>query len=251
MVVHRHEHLVLLHERHEPPRFREHRGRAEPFGAELARRFERPIALGVGEGLVEVDVVEVNPQPRVLESPPDVPVVRHRHGEPPLSRLLAQPREVRRTAALHPPAGHHAGKRLDVAGHDLALGDAECLQVLDDGRDELRVAGRRQIVEAEGLDAEHHAVDGRHRGRALRSEEQRTASQRLEKITAIRNHEGAPRLPERTAPIGTLTCQSTITPGAPCAHAWSRTHVSRADSLSSMADLPLAAAGPRLDQLRS
>ena len=175
VVVHRHEHLVLLHERHEPPRFREHRGRAEPFGAELTRRFERPIALGVREGLVEVDVVEVNPQPRVLESPPDIPVVRHRHGEPPLSRLLAQPREVRRTATLHPPAGHHTGKRLDVAGHDLALGDAECLQVLDDGRDELRVARRRQIVEAERLDAEHHAVDGRHCGRALR---RRTAADR-------------------------------------------------------------------------
>jgi len=32
---------------------------------------------------------------------------------------------------------------------------------------ELRIAGRRQIVEAECLDAEHHAVDGRDRCRAL------------------------------------------------------------------------------------
>jgi hypothetical protein len=76
--------------------------------------------------------------------------------------------------------------------HDLALGDAKGLQVLDDGRNELRVAGRRQIVKTERLDAEHHAVHGRHRGRALRGEQQRTAGQRPENVTAIRNHEGAP-----------------------------------------------------------
>jgi hypothetical protein len=183
--------IVLLHERHEPLRFRQDRGRAEPFRTELTRRFERPIALGVRERLVEVDVVEVNPQPRVLKPPPDVPVVRHRHREPPLSRLLALPREVRRPATLHPPAGHHTRKRLDVARHDLALGDAKCLQALDDGRDELRVAGWRQIVEAEGLDAEDHTVDGGDSCRALQGEEQRAPRERLQKITAARNHERA------------------------------------------------------------
>ena len=96
-----------------------------------------------------------------------------------------------RRLCTHQP-GHHAGKRLDVAGHDLALGDAQCLQVLDDRRDELRVAGRRQIVKAEGLDAEHDAVDRRHGGLALRREQQRTRSQRLQKIAATRNHERAP-----------------------------------------------------------
>ena len=40
------------------------------------------------------------------------------------------------------------------------------LQVPDDGRDELRVAGRRQVMEAERLDTEHDAVDGRHGGLA-------------------------------------------------------------------------------------
>jgi hypothetical protein len=38
-------------------------------------------------------------------------------------------------------------------------------------------------VEAERLDAEHHAVDGRHGGLAPRDEQQR-ASHRLEKVAA-------------------------------------------------------------------
>ena len=61
-------------------------GRAESLGAELARRFERPIALGIREGLVEVNVVEINPQPRIVESPAAKPITRASAASEPRER---------------------------------------------------------------------------------------------------------------------------------------------------------------------
>ena len=58
--------------------------------------------------------------------------------------------------------------------------------------DELRIAGRRSIVETERLDAEQHAIDGGHCGRTRSGEPQRSDGQRLQKIAATRNHERAP-----------------------------------------------------------
>ena len=91
-------------------------GRAESLGAELARRFERPIALGIREGLVEVDVVEINPTPRIVESPAAKPITRARAAsEPRAERGSWGPREragrgVRRGEAPRAKA-HQASER--------------------------------------------------------------------------------------------------------------------------------------------
>lgn len=159
VIVHRDRILVAFAERDEALGFAENGGGADSIGSEGFCGFEGTVALGVCECLVEIDVVVVDAQAGGFELLADFDVVIHRDGEPPVARVFAHFGEAGSRARLHPPTGGDAGPGLNVAGHDFAFGNLRVLHAANDCGDELRIAGRRRVMEAEGFDAEMEAAD--------------------------------------------------------------------------------------------